>query len=257
MKHIVMTSGGMGSFIALDFVRLEYGAENCLALFADTKIEDGDLYRFLREIIDYTGVELARIADGRNPWEVFRDVGFVGNTRVDPCSLHLKRRLCDSFVTGNFLPDACTVHIGIDASEIHRYLNLVPRKLPYVYRAPLVERGIIWSKKQQAKYCLERGIAPPHLYDLGFQHNNCGGFCVKAGLAQFKLLLEKLPERYDYHVQEERKTREAVPNARPFLRWSIEGVTHYVWLEQYREYLLSGGDEIDEFDWGGCGCALE
>ena len=34
--------------------------------------------------------------------------------------------------------------------------------------------------------------------------HNCGGFCVKAGLAHFKHLLEKLPHVYAYHEERER-----------------------------------------------------
>ena len=47
------------------------------------------------------------------------------------------------------------------------------------------------------------GIETPRLYKLGFMHNNCGGFCFKAGMGHFKLLLEKMPERYKYHEEKE------------------------------------------------------
>ncbi len=51
------------------------------------------------------------------------------------------------------------------------------------------------------------GIAPPRLYAMGFPHNNCGGFCVKAGQAHFALLLRTMPERYAYHEAKENELR--------------------------------------------------
>jgi hypothetical protein len=40
------------------------------------------------------------------------------------------------------------------------------------------------------------GIEPPRLYELGFQHNNCGGVCVRAGQRQWAHLLRTFPDRY-------------------------------------------------------------
>lgn len=260
MKHIVMASGGVASFITLNIVRNRHGADNCIALFADTKIEDPDLYRFLDESTAYCGVSLIVIADGRDPWQVFRDVRFIGNTRIDPCSRHLKRDLCDTWITDHYSPDQCIVYVGLDAFEEHRYTRHAERKLPYIYKAPMIDLRIALNNQRKEAYCNQRGIKPPQLYVDGFQHNNCGGFCVKAGLAQFKLLYEKYPERYEWHVQQERLTKQEVPNARPFLRKTIDGRLTYLWLEEYRDqYLIPGtplvGEEI--FEWGGCGCAID
>jgi hypothetical protein len=50
---------------------------------------------------------LVWIADGRHPWEVYRDEKFIGNSLVDPCSRILKREINDyhaSFSIGLYLP---------------------------------------------------------------------------------------------------------------------------------------------------------
>lgn len=258
-KHIVMVSGGVGSFMELELATQEYGASNVFALFSDTKMEDPDLYRFLEDSINYLRVELVTLCDGRNPWEVFQDSKFIGNTRVDPCSRILKRELLNKWVRERFGPDECEIHFGIDYSEKHRIERTQKLNAPYVYRSLLVEKQIMVSREDKIQFCLDRGIEPPALYLKGFAHNNCGGFCVKAGLAQFKKLLDEYPDRYEWHVQQERATRAQVPNARPFLRKTINGKLNYIWLEDYRKMLLEGQELKGEekFDFGGCGCALD
>ena len=47
------------------------------------------------------------------------------------------------------------------------------------------------------------GVQEPRLYAAGFAHNNCGGFCVKAGVGQMVHLWKTLPERYLEHEQKE------------------------------------------------------
>lgn len=53
MKHVVFTSGGLGSWRVLHEVIQANGKENVYALFTDTMIEDDDLYRFLVETFSY------------------------------------------------------------------------------------------------------------------------------------------------------------------------------------------------------------
>ena len=86
MKQIVSYSGGLGSFMAAHLTVAKHGKENTLLVFTDTKTEDEDLYRFLNQTSDALGCEFITLADGRNIWEVFTDVRFQGNSRIDPCS---------------------------------------------------------------------------------------------------------------------------------------------------------------------------
>jgi len=79
-----MFSGGGASWATARRV-IERGYVPTL-LFADTLIEDEDLYRFLDDAAEDLGVEITRVADGRDPWQVFFERRFLGNTRVDLCS---------------------------------------------------------------------------------------------------------------------------------------------------------------------------
>lgn len=91
MRCVVQFSGGVGSWAAARRLIQLGDYEAVTLLFADTLIEDEDLYRFLDDAVTDlralgaerdVSVGYHRIADGRTPWEVFRDRRFIGNTRV-------------------------------------------------------------------------------------------------------------------------------------------------------------------------------
>lgn len=272
-RAVVQFSGGVGSWAAAK--RTVERFDDVTLLFADTLIEDADLYRFLDEAEADIGAPLVRIADGRTPWEVFRDRRFIGNTRVDPCSLVLKRELLRNWIETNCDPDDTTVVLGIDWSEIHRLQQAIPRWAPWRLIAPLCDESE-WGKTKQ-DYLDElaaAGIEPPRLYALGFPHNNCGGFCVKAGQAQFKLLLDEMPERYIAHEREEEATRVHIGKDVSILRdRSKKGIAEYeaehgpitgqkdktvpLTLRRFRERLGVDASDYDAEEWGGCGCAID
>jgi 3'-phosphoadenosine 5'-phosphosulfate sulfotransferase (PAPS reductase)/FAD synthetase len=114
-----MFSGGVGSWAAAKRVAEAHGGVVGLTLlFADTLIEDADTYRFLEDAAANVGAPLVRIADGRTPWELFAAESFLGNTRVDICSRVLKRELADRWLAEHYTPEAVTVYVGIDWSEV-------------------------------------------------------------------------------------------------------------------------------------------
>jgi hypothetical protein len=255
MEHIISFSGGMGSFAEAVSCVEKFGKENVVTLFSDTLIEDKDLYRFMGECNEYLGCRHIIIKDGRTPFEVFKDVKFMGNTRIDPCSRILKRDLLSKFIKTNWKPSEAEIHLGIDYSEEHRLRRVQERMVPYVYRSTLVEEGKIVPKDFSIKY----GIAPPRLYSLGLGHNNCGGFCVKAGLGHYKKLLEGDRDQYLYFENQEKLVYENVPNAKPFLRKNIGNTKHYMTLFEYREMLEKDKEflsEDEKMEFGGCGCAI-
>lgn len=258
-KYIISYSGGIGSAITAQMVSNKYGAENVILLFSDTNMEDEDLYRFNKDISDLLGIPITRISDGRTPWEVFSDVKFIGNSRVDPCSRVLKRDLIRKWIKENFSPEKCNIFVGIDCYEEHRLHRVVEANIPYVYRSILIEKDIFIDNNYKLQWCEDNNIIPPRLYTLGFAHNNCGGFCVKAGLGQFKMLYEKLPERYKEHEEIEQRLIQENPNLRPFLKKTKKGELMYLTMKDYREKYLEVDklEEEDKFDFGGCGCALE
>jgi len=251
-----MYSGGIASWAAAKRVVAKHGIENVVLLFCDTLMEDEDLYRFLHESAANVGVQVTTIADGRNPWEVFRDERFVGNSRVDPCSKILKRQIADRWMKDRFTPDTCVRYVGIDYSEEHRYKNLCVRLHPWRVEAPLLEDPPM-DKDDMRRWAESEGLEVPRLYQYGFPHNNCGGFCVKSGQSQFKRLLETMPERYAYHEQQEQELREHLGRDDvAIMRDRAGGTTKPLTMKAFR-LRVEQGLSCEMFDWGGCGCFVD
>lgn len=211
MIHISSYSGGGASWYTSELLAEQFGKENVINLFADTLIEDEDTYRFIDETTEKSEIKLVRVADGRDPWDVFRDVRWIGNSRVAQCSTLLKQKMCKDWVKENYSPDECIVYVGIDWTEAHRMDDIREGWKPYRAEAvltepPYIDKDLIFDKMA------EQGIRKPRLYEMGFSHNNCGGFCVRAGKGHFINLLQKMPERYLYHEAKEQETRDYLDN---------------------------------------------
>ena len=106
-------------------------------------------------------------------------------------------------------------------------------------------------------WAISEGLQPPRLYKMGFPHNNCGGFCVKAGQGQFKKLWDTMPGRYMEVEKKEQEVYDSIGSQRPFLRVTVDGVLNYVTLREFRENHLATDCQIDLFDLGGCGCFID
>jgi hypothetical protein len=249
-----MYSGGLVSWATAEVACHLYGPDNVELIFADTLIEDEDLYRFLDETVKQLGCKYTRLCDGRTPWEVFEDVKFIGNSRIDPCSRILKREIIRKYLDANYDPAKTTIHIGFSWDEMHRFDKAKPYWNPWTIRAPLTEDGYQWTRAQIEARLQGHGIALPRLYAMGFAHNNCGGFCVKAGHAQFKALLEQMPERYAAHEREEAKVMDKIGTASTVMKDRRGGTTKPLSMQAFRERLVVEGKIDDDYDWGGCGC---
>jgi len=255
-RHVVMFSGGIGSWAAAKRVVERHGAADLTLLFADTLIEDQDLYRFLDEASANVGAPLMRIVEGRDPWQVFFDERMLGNSRFDPCSKILKRRMVDRWLSNNCDPAATTVYVGIDWTEEHRFGPLRARRATdgWHYEAPLCEPPY-YDRDEARRALAAAGIRLPRLYELGFSHNNCGGFCVKAGHAHFALLLRTMPERYAYHEAKEQEIRSFLGRSDISILTdrSGDGKKKPFTLTELRKRIEAGW-QSDLFDIGGCGC---
>jgi len=256
MKYVIQFSGGVGSWAAARRLVDELGTPaDIILLFADTRMEDDDLYRFLREAARDIGAMLISVSDGRNPWQVFRDEKYIGNTWIDPCSKILKRNLLRKWIEKNCNPQGYTVVLGIDWTESHRFDKVVPRWQPYKVIAPLCEAPYL-DKGQILAQLEARGIRAPRLYGMGFPHNNCGGFCVKAGVTQFALLHKTMPERYAWHERQEQMTQKVIGKPVTVLSRKRKGVKVPLSLRDFR-LELEAKVEQEKDDWGGCGCAVD
>lgn len=256
-----MFSGGLGSWMTAKRVAERHGTDDMVLLFADVKGnstsphvgEDEDTYRFIREAAANVGAELVTVKDGRNIWQVFHDDRFLGNTRLANCSKFLKQKPCREWLETNCDPAATTVYVGIDWSESHRLPAIVKGWAPYPVRAPMTEAPYLDRDDMLAALEAE-GIEVPRLYRAGFAHNNCGGFCVRAGQAQMELLLREHPERYAFHEAEEQKLREHLGKDVAILRDRTGGTLTPLTLRTFRERLEGQPNLFDPLDVGGCGC---
>jgi len=252
----VMFSGGAASWYTAKRVRdtiLNGDSSNMLLLFADTKTEDEDLYRFIKEAADDIGCSYLCLADGRDIWQIFNDVKFLGNSMIDPCSRILKRQLIKSWLYRNMHPDTTEIYIGMDYSEGQRFERAKNFWGKWRIHAPLLDKPYM-DKNAMFAEMEQAGIDVPRLYEMGFPHNNCGGFCVKAGKSQFKLLWEKMPDRYAYHERKEQEIRKVLGEV-TVVKESRKGVSTPITLRDLRLRWEKDMDKDEDlFEWGGCAC---
>jgi 3'-phosphoadenosine 5'-phosphosulfate sulfotransferase (PAPS reductase)/FAD synthetase len=257
MHHVVMFSGGIGSWATAGRVAAEYGTESLTLLFADTLMEDEDTYQFLEAAAANVGGDLVRLRDGRDIWQVFRDVKFLGNTRIDPCSRVLKRELMRKWVDARCDPKSTTIYVGIDWTEAHRAERYARYWQPYEVRCPLTEPPYL-TKQQMLDAAGAEGLPSQRLYQWGFHHANCGGGCVKAGQAQFELLLRRLPDRYRWWEEREQEIRAELGKDITILRdrYVRNGreVVKPITLRAFRERLEAQPGLFDAEEWGACAC---
>lgn len=253
MQYVVMFSGGVGSWAAARRVIDQHGPTAVTLLFTDTLIEDPDLYRFLDDAGRDLGVPVTRIADGRTPWQVFRDRRRLGTSHVANCSEELKQKPARAWVQAHCDPLDTVISVGIDWTEVHRLDGIQHGWSPWKVAAPLCDPP--YRSKHELIADLEAcGIEPPRLYRLGFPHNNCGGGCVRAGQAHFAHLLKTLPDVYAEWEHEEQGMRDFLDRDVSILKDRRGGMTQPLTLTDLRTMIESKPEQLDMFEWGGCAC---
>lgn len=257
-QHVVMWSGGITSWATARHVIAQHGTTGVTLLFADTNAEDEDLYTFNEQASAQLGVPITRVADAqeRDPWKVFEDKRWLGNTRIAQCSLELKLKPCEDWLGANRDPANTTLYVGLDWSEPHRIPGNRAGWAPWPVEYPLTSPPY-YDKDQLRAEARAAGLIDPRLYRLGFPHNNCGGGCVKGGVGQWVRLLEVFPERYARHEAFEQRMRAKLGKDVSILRDRTGGDTKPLTLAALRQRIEEQPDQLDLFDEGGCGCFTE
>lgn len=261
MQFVVMFSGGIGSWATARRLVDEHGTDAVTLLFSDVKGntddpnigEDEDTYRFIDDAVAELGCRYVRVADGRNIWEVFRDRRFLGNSRQANCSHELKQKPARKWLLENTTPENTTIAIGIDWTEVHRIPAIEKAYLPYKTIFPMTEAPYM-DKREMIAWAASCGVKPPRLYDFGFSHNNCGGGCVRAGQAQFRLLMTAMPERYNVWAEKEQEIRDYLGKDVTILKEQRDKQRKNLTLVELRNRQPS---ECDMIDFGGCGCFVD
>lgn len=250
--HNISFSGGLGSAISA-LAAHRHGVPFRL-IFADTLMEDPDLYRFITDVAAAVDHEIIRLVDGRTPWDVFEARKFIGNTRTAHCSNILKTDRVMEWLDANSPADEPLV-LGMDWSEMDRIERAIKVWTPRPVVSLLIRFKI--TRPTYAKWLSDYGLRKPSLYEAGFTHNNCGGACVKQGLQGWATLLEKYPQRFAEAEARMALAMERIgPTARPFLRLTRNKVTTYLTLKEFRERYQAGEIKVDPYGdgEGACGC---
>lgn len=249
MKYAVSLSGGLSSFMCAELLRRE--SADFDLIFCDTLSEDRDLYRFLDDQEHYFGKKIIVLSQGMDIWQAQEKVSYQANSRNDPCSRVLKREPFKKYMRENYSPDDTTIVIGIGHKEKHRTKDFERNHAPFKVIAPLTE--LTYTNDDIADICEAAGFNAPELYNYDFPHNNCGGFCVKAGQKQAALLLKHKPHTYRWHEEKQEILFERMGKKHPTIRKTVDGVMTYLSLREFREFLESGGAP-EMYDEGGCAC---
>jgi hypothetical protein len=259
MMYVVNCSGGLSSFEALHRCLDRYGKGQTHAIFADTLQEDEDLYRFLADQERYFGISIERVCDGRTIWQTMKDRRCItlrakNGSEIAPCSLELKRLVIDRTLASRYKDEPYTLVFGYDWLETHRAERLERELAPQAVWFPLLDKPL--KDKCEIAASLDKlKIAVPRLYTLGFEHNNCGGGCIRAGLSHFAHLYFTLPERYAEWERKEQEIRDFLGKDVTILKDRRGGVTKPLTLRAFRERLEAGDRHyLREHDGGGCGC---
>jgi len=267
----ISLSGGLAS--AANALLAHEAGEPFIMWFADTTIEDDDLYRFLYDIERLNIGPLIRLKDGRDPWDVFVDEEYIGNSRTAPCSRILKTELIQRQLDLLTAPGDPVV-IGFSHDEDERQERAVTRWAPRPVRSLIAEQKLSGGAVERL-VCEKYGIRKPRLYDMGFIHNNCGGMCPRGGQGQFAMLLDKRPALYMKHEQRNEwarrsiaqkvqkrmnagiykgKHKHAIDAAGGFIRVTRDKTTEYLHMKEFRERVQSGELIPARYEMGGCGC---
>lgn len=252
-RHIISLSGGLASAASAIIAH-----ENDIPyemVFADTLIEHPDLYRFIDQLSRALGKPYVHLVDGRDPWAVFVDRRYIGNTRTAHCSADLKTAKVAEWMEAEAWHHEPLV-LGMYRDEEDRLERAKANWRPQEVTSLLIDYKV--TPGDAAKMLRFYVKDQPALYGMGFPHNNCGGFCVRAGQGQFARLLEMRPEFYaQMEARNEWARAEIGATARGFIRVVRNGATEYLHMKDFREQVQSGELVPANYEMGGCGCFVD
>ena len=197
MKVIVGFSGGATSAWCAGWALRTFSKESVVLLFHDTKEEDPDTYRFIRDMSEKLGVPITERSDGRSVTQVFHDEGALANNRMAFCSRILKANQRDRYfdelrATGE--KDIVNV-LGFSAREWQRVQRATARaeSSGYSARFPVVEEQV--TKQQCADWVESLGVKLPAMYCWS-EHANCVG-CVRGGKGYWLAVAKHAPDVFE------------------------------------------------------------
>ncbi len=259
VRWVVSVSSGASSAVAAERTMQRYGKDNVDLVFADTQREHPDNYRFLADLEKRWGKTIIRLADGRQPENVWDDRQIIPNDQIAPCTFELKLKLIIEYVKG-LRAQGYTVVMCIgyslkdtrDNNGTKKFREQFPKWMQERYPGRMLATAVNWSQNQLAYVefpamwkpidldVLETvkswGIALPKMYEMGFTSANCNGDCPKGGVKHWRRVLTHFPTVYAEREEWEREKRKD-PRfaAHTILTKEIRGETVNVTLEELRK----------------------
>lgn len=210
MRVVVGFSGGVSSAWCAGWALRTYDKSDVVFLFHDTKEEDVDTYRFIREMAEALKHPVTERSDGRSVTQVFEDEGAIANNRMAFCSRILKAEQRDRYFKElRAAGETVFVNVlGFSALEVQRVQRAAARAdaSGYTVRFPMVEEGV--SKQAAANWCIALGVRPPRMY-LWSEHANCVG-CVRGGKAYWLAVKKNAPHVFEQRASLEEEYRHTI-----------------------------------------------
>lgn len=228
MKVIVGFSGGVSSAWCAGWAMRTFQKSDVVFLFHDTKEEDEDTYRFIREMSAALKHPITERSDGRSVTQVFDDEAAIANNRMAFCSRILKAEQRDKYMA-ELRADGETEIVnvlGFSAVEWQRVQRASARaeKDGYQVRFPMIEMEC--SKQQAADWCKSIGVQPPRMY-LWSEHANCVG-CVRGGRAYWLAVAKNAPDVFEQRARLEEEFGHTIINGTTLRDLLKTGLKHKV-----------------------------
>jgi len=204
-KIICWFSGGVTSAVACKLSIDDYGKDNCRVIFMDTKNEDDDTYRFLKDCEKWYGIEIEIITVLGEKFNSIQDIWIhykslnVAHGAI--CSSVLKRDLRLKFEKENEYKHQV---FGFDINECNRAKAMKNNHKQAKPIFPLLNHAL--RKIDCIKIVEEAGIELPLAYRLGFHNNNClKTFCIQGGIGYWQKVQIDFPDKFEAMAEMEHK----------------------------------------------------
>lgn len=232
VRWVVSVSSGASSAVAAERTMAKYGKDNVDLVFADTKHENADNYRFLDDLEKRWGKKLIRLADGRTPEQVWDDKAIIPNDMLAPCTYELKLKLIIDYVKQLRAEGyAVVMCVGMSLKDTRKKSKLAanyPEWMNKRYPGRLLATAVNWSKSKLAyvefpalwkqtdanvelfdvfQTLRSLDIRLPSMYADGFESANCDGDCPKGGIKHWVRVYRTRPQIFRHRAEWERNKR--------------------------------------------------
>lgn len=188
-------SGGITSAVACKIAIDLYGVSRCRVIMMDTKNEDDDTYRFLKDCEKWYGLPIEIITREKygSIQEVWRKYLSLNVAKGAVCSTSLKRELRIEWQAKNEY-EYQVFGFDIDEPKRAKAMTLNYPKAKAIY--PLLFHG--YTKKKCIGLLNEAGIEIPVTYKYGFHNNNCFKTgCVQGGIGYWQKMQREFPDKFN------------------------------------------------------------